>query len=183
MLLTAQLKQLYTDACSMGNKQQEELEGTAQLKNCDLIAIMETWQDKSHSWNTITEGYKLFRKDRQGRKSREVALNVKNFCRQSWRLLASTENNFLVLVLDRPTRGKVLLDLVLTSTEIIKEVKTGNTQGCSDHTMVEFVFLRRIGLAKSEVRTLNFRRANSRLFKRSLAEIPWETKIPGVRSP
>lgn len=42
MLLTAQLKQLYTDACSMGNKQQEELEGTAQLKNCDLIAIMET---------------------------------------------------------------------------------------------------------------------------------------------
>ena len=35
MLLIAQLKCLHTNACSMGNKQ-EELEHVAQLENCDL---------------------------------------------------------------------------------------------------------------------------------------------------
>jgi len=38
----------------------------------------------------------------------------------------------------------------------------------------EFVVLRNGGLAKSRVRTLNFRRANFQLFKELLDEIPWE---------
>jgi len=37
----AKLKCLYTNVCSMGNKQ-EELETIVQLGKCDLIAIMET---------------------------------------------------------------------------------------------------------------------------------------------
>jgi len=34
------------------------------LENYDLIAIMETWWDDSHNWNTIStiEGYNLFRR-------------------------------------------------------------------------------------------------------------------------
>ena len=59
MRLTAQVKCLYTNAWSMGNKK-EELKTTVQLENCDLIAVMETWGDGSHSWNASTEGYKLF---------------------------------------------------------------------------------------------------------------------------
>ena len=47
MCLKAQLKCLYTSACSMGNKQ-EELETVAQLEKYDLIAILETWWDESH---------------------------------------------------------------------------------------------------------------------------------------
>lgn len=70
------MKCLYTDAWSMGNKK-EELKTTVQLENCDLIAIMETWKDGSHSWNASTEGYKLFRRDRQGRRGRGVALCVR----------------------------------------------------------------------------------------------------------
>lgn len=38
---------LYTNAYSMGNKQ--ELEAMVQLENYNLIAIKETWWDKSHS--------------------------------------------------------------------------------------------------------------------------------------
>lgn len=38
-------------------------------------------------------------------------------CKQSRRLLECTEDNFLVLVLDKPTREAVLLDLVLTSAD------------------------------------------------------------------
>ena len=40
--------------------------------------------------------------------------------------------------------------------------------------LVEFVILRNVGLAKSGVRTLNFGRANFKLFNGLLAEIPWD---------
>lgn len=71
----AQLTCLYTNTPSMGNKQ-EELEAMLQLENYDLIAIMETWWDKSHNWNIGMEGYKIYRRNRQGRNG-GVALHVK----------------------------------------------------------------------------------------------------------
>jgi len=49
---TAQLKCLYTDAHSMGNKQ--KLEVTVLLESYDLIALIETWWDKSHDWSAAT---------------------------------------------------------------------------------------------------------------------------------
>ena len=45
-------------------------------------------------------------------------------CKQSVTLLESIEGNCLVQVLDKITRGEVLLDLVLTNAnDLIKEVK------------------------------------------------------------
>jgi len=50
------------------------------------------------------------------------AINATGY-KQSRRLLESVEDNFLVQILDKMTRSKVLLDLVLTSAEeIIEEV-------------------------------------------------------------
>ena len=43
----AQLKCIYTYACSMGNKQ-EELEAIVQQAGYDLVAITEMWWDHSH---------------------------------------------------------------------------------------------------------------------------------------
>ena len=69
----------------------------------------------------------------------------------------------------------MLLDLLLTNAEeIIKGVKVGGCLGCSDHALVEFVISRDVGLAKSGVKTLNFGRANFKLFNGLLAEIPWD---------
>jgi len=62
----------------MGNKQ-GELETMVPLENFDLIAITGTWWDDSHNWNTTIEGYKLFRRDRQGRRDRRVTLCVKKW--------------------------------------------------------------------------------------------------------
>ena len=73
---TAQLKCLYTNACSMGNKP-EELEATVLLERYDLVAITETWWDESHDWTVAIDGYKLFQRDRRGRRGRGVALYVK----------------------------------------------------------------------------------------------------------
>ena len=72
----AQLKCVYTNAHSMGNKQ-EELEAIVQQASYDLVAITETWWDHSHDWSAAMDGYKLFRKDRQGRRGGGVALYVK----------------------------------------------------------------------------------------------------------
>ncbi|GAB0180585.1 maestro heat-like repeat-containing protein family member 7 [Grus japonensis] len=70
----AQLKCIYTNARSMGNKQ-EELEAIDQWENHDTVPITETcWDD---NWNAAMDGYKLFRRDRQGRRGSGVALYVR----------------------------------------------------------------------------------------------------------
>ena len=60
----------------MSNKQ-GELETIVQQASYDLVAITETWWDHSHDWSAAMDGYKLFRKDRQGRRGGGVALYVK----------------------------------------------------------------------------------------------------------
>jgi len=60
----AQLKCLYTSACSLGNKQ-EELEANVQLETHNTVVITETWWNDSSDWSVASNGYKLFRRDRQ----------------------------------------------------------------------------------------------------------------------
>jgi len=69
----AQLKCIYTNARRMGNKQ-EQLETIVWQAIYDLVAIMETWWDRSHDWSAAVDGYKIFSKDRQGRRGGSVAL-------------------------------------------------------------------------------------------------------------
>ncbi|RMC05467.1 hypothetical protein DUI87_18660 [Hirundo rustica rustica] len=49
------------------------MEAMVQQQNYDVVAITET----SHNWNTALDGYKLFRKDRKGRRGGGVALYIK----------------------------------------------------------------------------------------------------------
>ena len=95
-------------------------------------------------------------------------------CKKSRRLQECAEDNLLVHVVDKSTSDETLMDLLLTNIkEIIKEVKIGS----SNHDLVEFAISRNTGLAKSEVRNLNFRRAKFWLFKELLDGIPWETVL------
>ena len=57
----AQLKCIYTNACSMGNKKEEQ-EAIEQQANYDLLAITKMWWDDSHDWSAATDGYEVFRK-------------------------------------------------------------------------------------------------------------------------
>ena len=68
---------MYTNAHSMGNKQ-EELEAMMKQENDDVVAITETWWHVSHDWSVPIDGYKLFRRDRQGRRGGGVALYVRD---------------------------------------------------------------------------------------------------------
>ncbi|XP_075576257.1 myosin heavy chain, skeletal muscle, adult-like [Pelecanus crispus] len=48
------------------------------MENYDLVAITETWWDESHDRTAVIDGYKLFRRDRQGRRGGGLALCVQN---------------------------------------------------------------------------------------------------------
>ncbi|KAK4823256.1 hypothetical protein QYF61_000223 [Mycteria americana] len=85
-------------------------------------------------------------------------------CRQSRSPLECIEDNFLSQVINSPTRGDAILDLLVTNaTELIGDIKTGGSLGCSDHALVEFAVLRDMGQVKSKVRNLNFRKAEFQL--------------------
>ncbi|PKU32166.1 nedd4-binding protein 2-like 2 [Limosa lapponica baueri] len=72
----------------------------------------------------------------------------------------------LTQVIDSPTRADVILDLMVTNAnELIGDVKTGGSLGCSGHALVELTVLRNMGQGKGKIRTLNFRKAKFLLFK------------------
>ena len=97
---------------------------------------------------------------------------------QSRKLLEPIDNIFLIHILDRPTRSQALPDQVLIAMEeIIKDIKIGSRLGCSDHVLAEFTISRNTCLAKNGIKSLNFRRANFRLFKELLDDMPWETVV------
>jgi len=99
---------------------------------------------------------------------------------QSKRFLQSIDDNFLMQVLEQPTRKGALLDLVLIKKEgLVDDVKAGDTLSCSDHEMVEFRILCGGSRVISRITTLDFRRANFDLFKELLGEIPWARALEG----
>jgi len=46
-------------------------------RQTDTVAIMEIWWDHSHDWSAAVDDYKLFRRDREGRRGDGMALCVK----------------------------------------------------------------------------------------------------------
>ncbi|XP_021237137.1 uncharacterized protein LOC110390225, partial [Numida meleagris] len=95
----------------MGNKL-EELETVVQLGKYDLIAIMETWWDKSHDWNTLIEGYRIFRRDRQGRRGGVVAICVRKWTDCKELCLSNSHDqveSLWVKIKDRSSKGHLVV--------------------------------------------------------------------------
>jgi len=59
-----------------------------------------------------------------------------------------------------------------TCCELISDIKTGGSRGCSEHALEEFAVLRDMGQAKSKVRTISFRKANFQLLKELVNRTP-----------
>jgi len=76
-------------------------------------------------------------------------------CRQSRRFLDCIEDNFLSQVIDSPTRGNMILDLIVTDkSKLISDIKIGGSLGCSGHALVGFTVLREMGKVRSIVSVL-----------------------------
>jgi len=99
---------------------------------------------------------------------------------KSRRFLQSINGNFLMQVLEEPTRKGALLDFTLTNKEgLVEDVKAGGRLGCSDHEMVEFSFLRGGSKVTCRIKTLDLRKDNFGLFKELLGGIPWDRALEG----
>jgi len=71
-----------------------------------------------------------------------------------------------------------MLELLVPNTrKLIRDTKTGDSLGCSDHAVVELIVLRHTGQAKRKVRTLSFRKAKSQMFKPLVSGTPRETTL------
>ncbi|PKU47773.1 nipped-b-like protein [Limosa lapponica baueri] len=101
----ARLKCIYTNACSMNNKQ-GELEAMMHQENYDIVAIAETWWDASHDWSATNEGYKLFRRDRQERRGGGVAAYVSE-CYESSEIKYSDNRVESVWIRIRANKGYI----------------------------------------------------------------------------
>ncbi|PKU34424.1 nedd4-binding protein 2-like 2 [Limosa lapponica baueri] len=91
----------------MGNKQ-EELEATLLLKSYDLVAITETWWDESHDWRVAIDGYRVFIRDRRGRRGRGVALYIKKWLECEELLLKNSHEQVESLWLQEASHSQAL---------------------------------------------------------------------------
>ncbi|GAB0188096.1 hypothetical protein GRJ2_001274900 [Grus japonensis] len=86
--------------------------------------------------------------------------------KQSRRFLECIDGNFLLQVIEKPTRRGAMLDLVLINKEeLVGNVKLKGSLGCGDDEMVEFKILRAARRAHSKLTTLDFRRTDFGLFR------------------
>ena len=78
-------------------------------------------------------------------------------------------------------RRGALLDLIITKKEwLIRGVKFKSSLGCNNHEMVEFRILKAARRVKSKLTTLDFRRADSGLFKDLLRRITRDKACGGL---
>lgn len=101
MGLLAQLKCIYSNAHTLGNRQ-KELEAIMQQEGYDTFAITEPRWDGLHDWSTAIAGYRLFRRDRLGKKGNGVAL----YARECFDYLELNNDNDRVECLWVRIRGK-----------------------------------------------------------------------------
>ncbi|KAK4813301.1 hypothetical protein QYF61_023452 [Mycteria americana] len=64
-------------APSLSEFKERLADALSHMENYDMVAITETWWDDSHNWSAAMDGYKLFRRDRRGRRGGGVALYVR----------------------------------------------------------------------------------------------------------
>ena len=100
--------------------------------------------------------------------------------KQSKRFLECVEDSFLTQLVQEPTRGGALLDLLFANREgLVGDVKAGDFLGQCDHEIVEFSTLGDVRRVTSKTAILNFQRADFDLFRMPVARVPWESLLKG----
>lgn len=99
--------------------------------------------------------------------------------KQSKTLQEYVDDNFLLGVIEEPTRRGAMLDLVLTNKKgLMGNVKLKGSLGCSDHEMVEFENLRAAARRMhNKLTALDFRRADFGLFGDLLGRVSWDKAL------
>jgi len=128
-----------------------------EVSHSKALVLMEDFNDPDICWRDNTTGH-----------------------RQARRFLECVEDNFLLQVIEEPTKRGTKLDLVLTNKEgLVGNVKVKGSLGCSDHEMVELKILRAARRVHRKLATLDFRRADFGLLRELLGRIPQDEALEG----
>ncbi|KAM6382481.1 uncharacterized protein FN964_001067 [Alca torda] len=104
--------------------------------------------------------------------------------KKSSKSLECVDDNFLLQMVEEPTRRGTMLDLVLTNKEgLVASVKLKGSLGCSDHEMVELKILWAARRACSKLTTLDFKRTDFGLLRDLLGRITWGKSTGGKSGP
>ena len=107
-----------------------------------------------------------------------IASNNNNHDRETNELLNFIDDNFLFQMVDEPTRGNNMLDVVLATNErAVENLSVGEHLGFSDHCMIRF----NLNLIKENVDNSllvpNFYKANFERFRRDVSNMNLNTKM------
>ena len=93
--------------------------------------------------------------------------------KETGRFLNCVEENFLTQLVNEPTRGGALLDLLFINTEgPVGDVEIRGHIGFSDHEMTEFSVRDEVKRGASKTTTMDFQRADFGLFRRLTETVP-----------
>ncbi|PKU28257.1 dtw domain-containing protein 2 [Limosa lapponica baueri] len=96
--------------------------------------------------------------------------------KKSRKFLECIDDNFLLQVMEEPTRKGAMLDLVLTNKgRLVENIMLKG----SDHEMVEFKILRSTRRVHSKLATLEFRRTDFGLLRDLLDGVQWDKALEG----
>jgi len=119
--------------------------------------------------------------------------NLSNVCwkyntaerKESRKFLECVEDNFLRQLVSEPIRGGASLDLLFVNREgLVGDVVVRGHLGLSDHEMTQFSVQGEVKRGASKTTTVDFRRADSGLFRMPAERVPWERESPeGQRGP
>lgn len=91
------------------------------------------------------------------------------------KFMESFQDNYLVQMVDKPTRGRKVLDIVLTNIEhCLKEVEVGETLANSDHHIIRFIINSSRDNIVNKTRVPNYQKGNYGRLRQLLGEVNWE---------
>ena len=94
------------------------------------------------------------------------------------KFIESFQDNYLVQVVDKPTRGAKILDLILTNMEhYVKEVEVGETSGNSDHHIIRFNITFSKDRMLNKARVPDYQKGDYGKLRQLLGVVNWEEKF------
>ena len=112
----------------------EQLEATVLLESYNLIAIIETWWDRSHDWSMAINGYRLFSRDRQKKRGGGVALYIKKWIEREELSLKHSHKqveSLWVRIRDRGNKGNLVVGVPIEGSLLTKPSSSSYKRLCS----------------------------------------------------
>lgn len=91
--------------------------------------------------------------------------------------ISCVQDNFFTQLVDKATRGQNILDLILTTDDIVSKLEVGETLGNSDHNIIRFSIEFNKSVSSNNQKIPNFAKGDYAKFKRILGTVDWGAEL------